>query len=100
MFAAWVILEKGLYWQIGNHEKISIWHDVCLHVSALIWDIQMLSRSLHACVFKFIPRSGNKVAHILANDTTLGSDDCYWVEEVPAVAQATVVEDRRLVDPP
>ncbi|KAK8671411.1 hypothetical protein V6N13_038007 [Hibiscus sabdariffa] len=31
MFAARVLLENGLFWRIGNHEKISIRHDGWLH---------------------------------------------------------------------
>ncbi|KAK8632652.1 hypothetical protein V6N13_073038 [Hibiscus sabdariffa] len=89
-------LQPGLYWKKDCTGRLEIMRRYLFGMTYAC----MLSRSLHACVFKFIPRSGNKVAHILANDTTLGSDDCYWVEEVPAVAQATVVEDRRLVDPP
>ncbi|KAK8627568.1 hypothetical protein V6N13_135177 [Hibiscus sabdariffa] len=69
-------------------------------VSALIWDVQQLSKSLHACSFLHILRSGNKVAHLLAKSDSLGPDDRFWVEEVPSVVQQAVAEDRRLLDPP
>ncbi|KAK8641720.1 hypothetical protein V6N13_011098 [Hibiscus sabdariffa] len=49
--------------------------------------------------FSFVPRSGNKVVHILAKDASLDSDDSFWVEEVLVVARAAVAEDWRSVDP-
>ncbi|KAL4325354.1 hypothetical protein GQ457_11G001080 [Hibiscus cannabinus] len=69
-------------------------------ISALIWDVQQLSKSLHACSFLHTPRSGNKVAHLLAKSDSLGPDDRFWVEEVPSVVRQAVAEDRRLLDPP
>ncbi|KAK8625721.1 hypothetical protein V6N13_056882 [Hibiscus sabdariffa] len=61
---------------------------------------QVLSHFVHACSFRYIPWFGNKVAYILASDGSLGSEDCFWVEEVSCVAQSDVDEDRHLSKPP
>ncbi|GMI75531.1 hypothetical protein like AT3G09510 [Hibiscus trionum] len=64
-------------------------------LSALIFDIKEKARSMRICRFVFAPRASNRVAHLIAGDSSLESIDRYWVEETPSSAVHAVVSDRQ-----
>ncbi|KAK8593756.1 hypothetical protein V6N12_045830 [Hibiscus sabdariffa] len=69
-------------------------------IIALIWAILEMAKSLNACQFRYIPRTGNQVAHTLARDSSSGEADRYSVEELPPSDAFLVESDKRGLDPP
>ncbi|KAE8702096.1 hypothetical protein F3Y22_tig00110503pilonHSYRG00799 [Hibiscus syriacus] len=50
--------------------------------------------------FRFVHRSGNLAAHLLAKDSTAGSKDLFWVEEALILVMEQVAKDQRWFNPP
>ncbi|KAE8669916.1 hypothetical protein F3Y22_tig00112215pilonHSYRG00326 [Hibiscus syriacus] len=58
-------------------------------ISASTWEVKIISNQIHACVFQFISRDENKVAHLLVANSNLG----------PREVEIQVAENSRLIDP-
>ncbi|KAK5824897.1 hypothetical protein PVK06_019684 [Gossypium arboreum] len=69
-------------------------------INALIWEAKKFSKLFVVCQFNYIVRSGNKVAHAVAQDGLTRVEYCFWMGEALLLVVAFIDEDRRLLDPP
>ena len=64
----------------------------------VIEDVQHLIRNLHWVRVDCIRRRGNRVAHVLAQFARNISEDRYWMEDVPPIAQEALYQDANFVN--
>lgn len=60
-------------------------------------DIMYLSKSCNSCVFSFVKRGGNSVAHELAKSCSNISNMLVWLEDYPQVIDKAVKMDLELL---
>ncbi|XP_016755365.1 uncharacterized protein [Gossypium hirsutum] len=68
-------------------------------ISALTWSAKEIAKEFYACAFHFISKSRNKTAHAMVQEGLSQVEDGYWVEDGPALVEATTAEDCRLHEP-
>ncbi|KAL4308413.1 hypothetical protein GQ457_01G041270 [Hibiscus cannabinus] len=68
-------------------------------ISPIIKDAKALKCRFACCQFRFIHRFVNRVAHALAKEGSLDSQDRFWVEEAPLAVMALAAVDRPKENP-
>ncbi|KAH1065328.1 hypothetical protein J1N35_030315 [Gossypium stocksii] len=83
-----------------HKRKLRYLHPTYLEIEALTEGGEGAIKDIYVCRFNWISRSGDKVAHAMAQDGLMGREECFWMEEAPLLVVTVVNEDRRLLDPP
>ena len=65
----------------------------CSYFGAIIDDCKVISKDLESCVFKFVRRSANRVAHTLARATGSESDRGEWFYNHPQFISYVLASD-------
>ena len=92
-----VAMLKGILWAVDmGFRKIILEGDAAGIINQLnscdssyslaapiIYDIKAVKRNFQCCSFSYVPRTGNGVAHELAQYGVTLSNELYWVDEAP-----------------
>lgn len=63
-------------------------------IGAHIQNIQHLKNSFQGIFFQHIPRSANRLAHVLATRTLKDSEEVYLIDCIPGFVMHLLIEDR------
>lgn len=69
-------------------------------IGALTSEAKELAKAFRVCLFHWVDRTGNRVAHTLAREGFQRQVDTFWVVEVSDSVVAMVEKDRCCLDPP